>query len=752
MTLPHRPRLLARLGGSLLAGLALTAATAFAQSTPTFTVVNTGLDATFGNAGKGVLDPQVKGFVGVAYGNNLFVAVAASTGENVIRWATSPDGTTWTAHSQALPNGTLVTFQTSKIHFLNGKFIFFTGFGDNVGGVAGTTWCYYSTDGLTWTAKKVTDGRANVEEFDASATRLLAAGHNGYQFYSDDLTTWVADPVVANGTGYDHNDAAYANGKFVSTINGFGGAAYSSADAVTWTTIPSLTTPGGARVEAGNGFLIGSYSGNQYKSTDGVTWTKLTLTVPANWIAPGGSPRFTSAGFLATGTFLTTFKTGYMVSGDGVSWTPVGMLPDNPAPGAGFISRYYGYSDIAYGNGTYVIVGQDTSQAAFAIQVMPLVLTIAGSAAPVPPVIAKQPAATLSLAVGASGVLTVEVPGTGLTYQWYKDAIAVAGATSARLILSAAQVAASGSYTVTITGSGGSVTSSASAVTVSATADPGRIVNLSIRGTSGTGNKVLIMGFVAGGNGTSGTAPLLARGVGPSIIPAPYGVTDALTDTQIFLIPQGAANPLATNDDWGNDPALTTAANTTGAFPLLQGSKDAALVSDLAPKPYSVIVSGKANASGSVLAELYDINAPRPFSATSPRLVNISARGYVSGTDTLIAGFVITGQTTKTLLVRAIGPDPTFASAVANGNLADPVLSLYRSVNGVGTLIQSNDNWGGDAQLTAVGTTVGASPLTVPTSKDAALLVTLEPGVYTVQVSGASNSAGITLAEVYDVP
>src|SRR4051812_42745016 len=180
---------------TLLTTFVLAAAPAFAQ-TPTFTVVNTGLDATFGNAGKAVLDPQAIGFVGVAYGNGLFVAVCASTKETVVRWATSPDGITWTGRSQALPNSTLVTFQTSKVHFLNGKFVFFTGFGDNLGGVAGQTWCYSSTDGLTWTANKVSDGRINVQEFDASPTLYVAAASNGAQVASTDLVTWVSRPVL----------------------------------------------------------------------------------------------------------------------------------------------------------------------------------------------------------------------------------------------------------------------------------------------------------------------------------------------------------------------------------------------------------------------------------------------------------------------------------------------------------------------------------------------------------------------------
>ncbi len=110
------------------------------------------------------------------------------------------------------------------------------------------------------------------------------------------------------------------------------------------------------------------------------------------------------------------------------------------------------------------------------------------------------------------------------------------------------------------------------------------------------------------------------------------------------------------------------------------------------------------------------------------------------------------GQTAKTVLVRAIGPNPAFATAVGSEALADPQLTLYRVQNNLSTAVLTNDNWGGDAQLTGVGQRVGADPLTNPASKDAAILITLDPGVYSAVAYGANGAAGITLVEVYDVP
>ncbi|MBS0633143.1 MAG: PQQ-like beta-propeller repeat protein [Verrucomicrobia bacterium] len=368
-----------------------------------------------------------------------------------------------------------------------------------------------------------------------------------------------------------------------------------------------------------------------------------------------------------------------------------------------------------------------------------------------PLVITGQPQGH-TLAAGATAVLAVSATGTGLTYQWNKDGVPVAGATSARLVLTGVQGTAG--YTVTLGNQeGASVTSSVATLVALPATDPGHLINLSIRGTAGTGNKVLIMGFVTGGAGAAGSTPLLIRGVGPSIMGAPFNVTDALADPVIEIVPADSTASRTGNDDWGGTDVLKQAALTTGAFALASDtSKDAALLGDFPGGVYSVIVSGKNGTTGAVLAEIYDARPAGQPAATLPRLINISARGYVGASDTLIAGFVISGQTAKTVLIRAVGPDPAFAAAVANGNLSDPMLYIYQSVAGVSSVILTNDNWGGDPQLTAVGTAVGAAPLSVPASKDAVVLATLDPGVYTALAAGMNGAAGITLVEIYDVP
>ncbi len=80
--------------------------------------------------------------------------------------------------------------------------------------------------------------------------------------------------------------------------------------------------------------------------------------------------------------------------------------------------------------------------------------------------------------------------------------------------------------------------------------------------------------------------------------------------------------------------------------------------------------------------------------------------------------------------------------------LADPKLDLFGAGN---ALIATNDNWGGDAAQSATFSAVGAFALANPSTKDAVLLVTLDPGNYSAQVSGLGGSTGLALIEIYEV-
>ena len=154
---------------------------------------------------------------------------------------------------------------------------------------------------------------------------------------------------------------------------------------------------------------------------------------------------------------------------------------------------------------------------------------------------------------------------------------------------------------------------------------------------------------------------------------------------------------------------------------------------------YTVDVS---NASGSITSEAANLIVTTP--SGSNLLYALSVRSFAgSNENTLITGIVLSGSSSKSLVARAVGPG--LAQQGVTGFMTDPQIRLF---NGAGLQIDSNDDWGGTAALTNAFAAVGLAPL-VSNSKDAALLITSNPGVYTAQLTSTSGS-GIGLMELYD--
>lgn len=280
-----------------------------------------------------------------------------------------------------------------------------------------------------------------------------------------------------------------------------------------------------------------------------------------------------------------------------------------------------------------------------------------------------------------------------------------------------------------------------------------RLVNLSsrLRVTGGDASRSVVAGFVV-----TGTAPkqILIRAIGPGL--AGFGVRDALAQPRLQLR-DGTGRLVAEADDWTPGRELNDAFDRTGAFKLNPGSRDAVLLLSLAPGAYTAQIS--ANGNGIALVEVYDATSGTPLD--TDQLVNISTRGFVdTGEGQLIAGFVVTGDAPKRVLIRGIGPGLTAFGVT--GALADPELKLFSGPNAATPLAQ-NDNWGTplpiaggaapatSAEIVTATTAAGAFPLAA-SSKDAALLVTLAPGNYSAVMSGTAGATGAGLVEVYEVP
>jgi glycogen operon protein len=345
------------------------------------------------------------------------------------------------------------------------------------------------------------------------------------------------------------------------------------------------------------------------------------------------------------------------------------------------------------------------------------------------------------------------------TYQWYFNGSplsvrnGVANVTGATLVISGATAANAGTYYAVATNPSGSATSGTATLTVTNTTNPGRLINISCRAQVGTGANILIAGFVVGGAGTSGTESLLIRGSGPAL--TAFGVSGSLPDPELELYQSntnGTSTLLQTNNGWGGSASISNTAAAVGAFAWTNpSSHDAALLATL-DGAYTAQIQGQSGDTGVSLAEVYDATPEGGYTLTTPRLINISARVEVgTGGNVLIAGFVIGGSTSKTVLIRASGP--ALVPFGVTGALPDPELQLNLSnPNGTSTILATNTGWGGRTEIVTTAAAVGAFAWTNPNSNDSALLVTLPPGAYTAQVSGASNDTGISLVEVYEDP
>ncbi len=378
------------------------------------------------------------------------------------------------------------------------------------------------------------------------------------------------------------------------------------------------------------------------------------------------------------------------------------------------------------------------------------------------------PTARAPAFVSATRGGSVSIDGSGssdsnldpITYRWTQvsgPVVALRNADRPRVSFSAPTASSATELELELVVSDGLLSSTPARVKVAladanSATNPGRLINLSVLSPTGPGSQLLTVGFVIGGSSPTGTQNLLLRGGGPSL--ASFNVTSPLADPALTLFRGQTA--VASNDDWGsttaNEASVTSALAASGAFPFTSASsKDAASVQALSREigSYTMQIAGKGTASGSVLAEVYDLTSAAAFSPTGPRLINVSCRQEVPANDVLTAGFVIGGTTPLQILIRVSGPSLAGAPFNVPGTLADPKLTVF---NAQRVAIASNAGWEGNAAITAANAATGAFSFSGPTSKDSAVVLTLNPGLYSVQASSVSAKAGVVLIEAYEVP
>jgi hypothetical protein len=363
--------------------------------------------------------------------------------------------------------------------------------------------------------------------------------------------------------------------------------------------------------------------------------------------------------------------------------------------------------------------------------------------------------AAQTVAAGSSPTLTVATAGT---VQWMFNGSNLPGATGATLTLANIGATQTGSYSAVVTNADGSLGVGTASIVVTVDAS---LNDLSARAFVGAGaNQGLSMGFITSG---PSSGPLLIQGVGPAL--SQFGVTGPLASPQLALV-DATGSLIASDLGWGNAPVLGASpvsaavqAATSALFaqlegiPLSVGSSDSALVASLPAGQYTAEITGANQATGTALAGLSGASGASP-------VINLSARATVNpGAGALVAGFVVSGTTSETILIRGVGPG--LGSFGISGPLAAPVLTLF---DHAGNVIASNTGWSNASALGASTVPAGVQPATVSAmsnvsafslpagSADSAMVVTLPPGVYTAQVSGAGGSTGVGLIELYVVP
>ena len=168
----------------------------------------------------------------------------------------------------------------------------------------------------------------------------------------------------------------------------------------------------------------------------------------------------------------------------------------------------------------------------------------------------------------------------------------------------------------------------------------------------------------------------------------------------------------------------------------------------------------KSNVATYDLATTADVESART-------IVNVSSRVTLGSGEVVTPGFVILG-TSKKLLIRAVGPK---LGDLGVGNpLPNPRMTVFRTRydGNPPDVVATIDDWKVDNPESEIPVIISATesagafpleptetfqgrPFMTDDTSSAATLVTLDIGVYTVQVNSADDGVGDVLVEVYEI-
>ena len=155
-----------------------------------------------------------------------------------------------------------------------------------------------------------------------------------------------------------------------------------------------------------------------------------------------------------------------------------------------------------------------------------------------------------------------------------------------------------GSFTAVLRGKNGASGVGLVEINDRGTGAASKLSNVSTRGFVGTGDNVMIGGFILSGG--SGGRMTLIRALGPTLAQLPFNIAGTLADPTLMLV-DANGSVVASNDNWKS--TQKTEIQATGLAP--PNDKEAAILTTLPPGSFTAIVSGKNGETGIALVDVF---------------------------------------------------------------------------------------------------------------------------------------------------
>ncbi len=260
-----------------------------------------------------------------------------------------------------------------------------------------------------------------------------------------------------------------------------------------------------------------------------------------------------------------------------------------------------------------------------------------------------------------------------------------------------------------------------------------RLANLSVLAQLGPDSAAMVTRVVVA---DSDAHRLLVRAVGPGL--AGFGITGFIPDPDLMVRSQGGT-VVAENHGWDATGALPALFRTAGAFPLIVGSRDAALPATVGSGIHELTVTSASGLAGLALTEVYDLETSGPSLA-------LAVTGLAGPAQPpLLAGFVVKAPAALRLLVRAFPPPAPVNGTMPYAGTLELVLQGGSGVLAQNTAWSQSDN---APQLARAYLALALEPV----DGEAAVFPTLPPGPCTVSVRGTSGADGVTILTINAVP